>query len=313
MEGLRTGKDRDSAEATKPETIRNGDTEAFKAPESVEPGEQAAAAQNERSDQVNKLVSEIKNGNSDLLPALWEAVENFIRFKASRRMKIMLANDTQPLRGNELDDYVQQGFLALMDAIEGFDPENGANFTTYLWYHLKRAFREVDGIRTAKRDGLHKADSLNEQAYNDDEKDSGEKIYTVPDPVAEDAYLDIENRIFNEDLHKALLKAVDALPLVKREIIKARYFEGRTQKEIADSRGVSAERVRQNEREALREMRRKAKITGIDAFVEMHTIYYRTYSVTHMNRTQTSPVEAVVFDRERLRSMWIADQKYTVI
>ena len=271
-------------------------------------------AQEERTSQVNKLVLEIQNGNTDLLPVLWEAVENFIRFQASHRMRVMIANSSVPFRGTEVEDYVQQGYFALLKAIEGYNQDAGAGFTTYLAYHLKTAFSEVDGIRTEKRDGLHNADSLNEQIF-DDEQYGGEKIDFVPDPRAENDFREAEDRIFIEDLHGALERAIDALPLLKREIIKGKYFKGHSAAQIAAQQGLTEVAICGQERAALREMQRQAKKSGLDRFVEMNTVYYSHYGLNHMRQTGESPVEAIVRERDRLRKEWLSasDTVHTTI
>ena len=311
MARVRAEEVRAATEKIKPGTIHPRDTEACQATEGLEPGtwgEQAATAQNERSDHVNKLVLEIQNGDTDLLPILWEAVENFIRFQASRRLRVMIANDAEPLRGNELDDYVQQGYFALLDAIERYNPDKETKFTTYFSYHLKRAFNQVDGISSTKRDGLHKANSLNEQIF-DDEPDGGERIDLVPDPGAEDDFREAEERIFIEELHRALERAVDALSQQKREIIKGKYFDGLKRAEIAKKCGMTEGAVAEAERSAFRDIRRKITVFGLDKFVEENTPFYRHYSVDYMQRTQTSPIEAIVQERERLRALWWKESK----
>lgn len=122
-----------------------------------------------------------------------------------------------------------------------------------------------------------------------------------------------EELIFTEDLHRALEMALDALPPRKREIIKGKYFDGLTREEIAREQGCTSNTVRDQEREALQQMRRQAKKTGLNQFVELHTLYFRHYGVEYMKRTYTSPVEAIYMERERLRGLWESEQRYTII
>ena len=245
-----------------------------------------------RRDQVDRLAIAAKTDPA-IMPALWEAVERFIGYHARRRYIL-----TGGAGGCEIADYKQAGFLALSEAVKHFEPEKGS-FVTLLAFYLKTEFNEAAGIRTEKKDALQYASSLN--ALVDEDDPDSEKIYQIPDQAAEDAFRDAEDSVFTEDLHRALCKAIDDLPVAKREIIKGRYFKGETQKEIAQRRGVSASAVAEAERWALRRLRETAKQSGLDQFVEERTPYYWHYSIDFMRRTGNSPVEAITFVRERLR------------
>ena len=252
-------------------------------------------------DSVNTLALEAKTDPS-LIPRLWDHVQAFIQYQARRRRD---QQDVAPLRGIELDDFVQEGYFALLDAVAGFDPEAGAGFAYYLSFHLLRAFRAVEG-RETKRDALLYADSL-DAPITEGEDDT--RLEVVPDPI--DPYSAAEERIFAEQLHRALTAALDGLPLVKRQIIKARYLEGRTAREIAQQRGVTQSSVQSQERAALRELRRQAWRYGLDEFVERNTPYFRHYGVDYQRRTNTSPVEAITLERERLRNQWKNETYFT--
>ena len=235
-------------------------------------------------DNVDKLAIAAKEDKA-IIPALWDAVAGFIRYQANRRYNILRAEGTAR---DEIDDYTQQGYFALLDAVEGFSPEHGAGFTTYLAFHLKAAFRDVEGIRTEKRDALQFADSL-DMPLDDESGDTLLDIVADPD----NPYQETEARIFTEQLRKALLKALDALPLVKREIIKARYFDGLQRAEIAQRQGRTISSIREQERTALQQLRREARKTGLDRFIELSTDYY--------NINGFRPVEKTAERRETLR------------
>lgn len=256
-----------------------------------------------RKDQVDTLANEAKTDPA-IMPALWEAVERFIEWQSRRRYSLV-----GNFGGCEIEDLTQSGYLALVAAVQDYDPEKGS-FLTILALHLKTAFAEAAGIRSTRRDALLYADSLDRPVSEEDP--DGETLLDfqgVPDAGLEAA----EDRIFTEDLHRALEMALDALPPRKREIIKGKYFDGLTREEIAREQGCTSNTVRDQEREALQQMRRQAKKTGLDQFVELHTLYYRHYGVEYMKRTHTSPVEAIYMDRERLRGLWESEQRYTII
>ena len=259
----------------------------------------------EQYSMVDEL-AEAAKADRAIMPALWEAVERFIRLQAKRRYTL----NGGSFGGCEVEDLIQSGYIALAEAVDDYEPGRGS-FISLLSFHLKTAFAEAAGIRSAKRDALLYADSLN-VALDDDEPDT-EKIDIIPDPAAEASFQDAEDRAFTKDLNKALRMAINALPPRKREIINEKYLQGIRTKQIAKKLGVSENRVYQQEHEALRQMRKDAKKTGLEQFVELHTSYYKHYSIDYMKHTGSSPTEAIFFTRERLREFWEGETKFTVI
>ena len=59
----------------------------------------------------------------------------------------------------EPEDFQQAAFLALLDALEGWEPGAGA-FLTWYGLQLKAAFAAATGRRTSKRDPLQSCASL---------------------------------------------------------------------------------------------------------------------------------------------------------
>ena len=86
--------------------------------------------------------------------------------------------------GMVLEDYIQVAFLALLEALESWDPAAGA-FLTWYGLKLKGAFTEAVGMRTQrdKRDPIHHALSLDAPLTD---SESGED-FTLAD-VIEDPY-----------------------------------------------------------------------------------------------------------------------------
>ena len=84
----------------------------------------------------------------------------------------------------------------------------------------------------------------------------------VPDPTGYSP----EHRIVDDDLHGALSKCLDALPDRQRFVIERRFGLGNarahTLEEIAGELGISRERVRQIERQALTKLRRHVTAQG---------------------------------------------------
>lgn len=152
--------------------------------------------------------------------------------------------------GIELDDLLQYGFLALRDAVEAYDPERGYKLLTYIRYPLQNRFHDATGIRgNRKRDPLNLAVRL-DAPIGDEDGDAtlGEQ---TADERAEADREAVEDRIFREQLHLAVIKALDTLEATQRDTIRRRYWNRESLDTIADNQGVSRERVRQNEQKAL--------------------------------------------------------------
>lgn len=253
----------------------------------------------DRAGVVERLVLEIQKDDTSLLPVLWQQVEGFIRKQATYRWHRMREAGTVSHFSDEVDDYVQQSYFALLEAVRGYNPEAGAGFETYLSFFLKRAFAEVDGIRGKKRDALLYADSLDE-ATESAEFGEIQKINLIIDPT--DQYKELEDAIDAAELHKALVMAVDALPGRKREIIKARYFGGQKQTEIARQYGATKQYISATEKSALADLRQQAAKYGLDAFLDVRTAFIRPSGYeAFINAGFTSSVELSVYERERYK------------
>ena len=94
-----------------------------------------------------ELVAKIQAGSVELMSELWERVERLVKWKAKRVMTVL---EGCPGRSVEFADLYQSGYLAMVEAVDTYDPVTGASFCTWLMYHLKTVFAEVTGYRTQK-------------------------------------------------------------------------------------------------------------------------------------------------------------------
>ena len=190
------------------------------------------------------------------------------------------------------DDLFQIGCVGLMKAVDHFDPSRMVKFSTYavpmIIGEIRRYLRDNSPIRVSRslRDtaykaiyakegyirrymkeptvqeiadeiGISKEDivfaldaiqvpmSLQEPVYND----GGDALYVM------DQLSDSKNREdkWVEDL--SLEAAMDHLSERERYIIRLRFFEGKTQMEVAEDIGISQAQVSRLEKHALRVMR----------------------------------------------------------
>ena len=191
------------------------------------------------------------------------------------------------------DDLFQIGCIGLIKAINNFNPELEVKFSTYavpmIIGEIRRYMRDNNSIRVSRslRDTAYKAIyakenymkrnmkeptvqeiademgiskeeivyaldaiqapvSLNEPVYND----SGDALYVM------DQISDHKNREENwiEDI--SLREAMEHLEEREKHIINLRFFEGRTQTEVAREIGISQAQVSRLEKKILQTMRK---------------------------------------------------------
>lgn len=109
-------------------------------------------------------------------------------------------------------------------------------------------------------------------------------------------YEPIENEIQNEQLGKVLWAIVDRLESKEKKVLEMRYKDGLTLEACGDVLGLSRERTRQIESEAINEMRRSHHLRKLSPFIEAksQSIAYRTSGINYFKRTWTSAPERVV-------------------
>lgn len=193
--------------------------------------------------------------------------------------------------GRDLDDLVQAGTLGLLQAIDGFDPERGYQFSTYavpvVVGEIRRFLRDSDpvGLGRAQRArvaAIRRAAALLEQELERhptaDEIarrlgcDVAEVVFALEGahaPVSLDAPVGEEPdadprlaRVGNEASIDwsdvvAVREALSQLPPRLRTIVTLRFFRDRTQAEVALVVGLSQPQVSRLERLALAELRRR--------------------------------------------------------
>lgn len=241
-----------------------------------------------------ELARRIQNGETDLIPTLWEQVRRFIYREARRRYFA-----TEGLGGVEVEDLVQSGYIALVEAVAYFQPDEGYTFLTYLGKRLKSAFAEAGGYRTSKRDPLNDADSLDVPIGEDYDTTKGDML---ADPV--DQYEDAERRIWLEQLQEKVGAAMEKLPPEWREVLRRYYWDGQTLEEISAAIGIHKSNVDNRRHKGLRQLRRNVHRSGLDQFVEERTPFYARVGVGSFNTTHTSAVELAVIRRETLEQIY---------
>jgi RNA polymerase sigma-B factor len=188
----------------------------------------------------------------------------------ARRLAHRFAN-----RGEPYDDLVQVGSIALIKAVDRFDPDRGVEFTTYatgtVIGELKRHFRDKGwAVRAPRRiqelylELGHTIDALSQElgrpptvpelaqsiGVSQDaileaiEAGQGYRSSSIDAPGQRDETL--ADRLGADDAEVAMVDersvlapALAALPERQQEVVRLRFVEGLTQSEIAARVGIS--------------------------------------------------------------------------
>lgn len=233
-------------------------------------------------EEKNSLFEKIEQGDA-------EAREQYI--KGNLRLVLSVI---QRFSGNHenADDLFQVGCIGLMKAIDNFDRTLDVKFSTYavpmILGEVRRYLRDNNSIRVSRslRDTAYKAIYAKEQLLKTMDRDptieeiskeidlpEEEIIYALdaiatPVSLFEPIYQDGNDALFLMDQvcdkksreeawveHLALQDAMNQLTNREYSIIRKRFYEGKTQTEVADEISISQAQVSRLEKNALKSIR----------------------------------------------------------
>ena len=238
------------------------------------------------NEEKNELFEKIKQG--DL-----EAREKFINGNLRLVLSVIQRFGG---RGESSDDLFQVGCIGLMKAIDNFDTTLNVQFSTYavpmIIGEVRRYLRDNNPIRVSRsvRDLAYKAIQMREKLTKENGKEPSIDLIAknlginreevalsfdaIQDPISlqEPVYKDGAESIFvmdqvsdnkntDESWAENLTIAEAMKKLNKREkyIITKRFFDGRTQMEVADEIGISQAQVSRLEKLAIQRIKKSYK------------------------------------------------------
>ena len=167
----------------------------------------------------------------------------------------------------DLDDLIAYGQVGLAEAARDFEPDRGAQFSTYAYYRVRGAI--YDGISRMRSIVGKMAQNVRFQQLAGDalENNAGQPAAGVPEDDARwfvdmtgqlaIVYLTTQGRgqsaidsqatpspqppaaILNRELHEHLHRLIDDLPDNQRSLIRMTYFDGLSLHEAGQKLGVS--------------------------------------------------------------------------
>ena len=245
-----------------------------------------------------ELVALIQGGAKEYIPELWEQIAGLVKWKANRLMAVLNPRGNFSGCGVEFGDLFNTGFPAMMEAVETYDPESGA-FSTWFMFYLKKAYAELTGYRTErqKHEPLNNAVSLNMPLS--DEADPGELADLVADPQATALMESTDDAMLRNPLRTAHEAALSDLPDNQGEILRAKFWDSADRSEIAANMGITAEKVRSLEGQAIRTLRKPEHACKLIDFYDFS--YYSGTGLTTFQHTGASIQERFLLIQEERR------------
>lgn len=228
-----------------------------------------------------EIALKIQAGDASQYVELWDRVRLFVCKQANRYIRFF------PDSTIEVDDLTQAAYLALVEAVKTFDPDAGAGLLHHLSYYLRKTWRTMYGLRGG-RDPLDDAVSLDDPLSEDDDTTL---LDVTSDPAAELAFDQADGEIFIDELRAALERALDKAP--HGDIVRRRYFQGQTQREIAEDLRCSPSAVHQRERAAIRYLRSGPFTRELRSFD-----YYHGTGLQSWKNNRASVEERFVIEQE---------------
>lgn len=235
------------------------------------------------NEEKNELFIKIKNGDNN-------ARKTFVN--GNLRLVLSVIQRFRG-RGESADDLFQVGCVGLIKAIDNFDLTQGVQFSTYavpmIIGEVRRYLRDNNSIRVSRstRDLAYKIIQYKEK-YNKEhgkepkieeiakelgieKEDVAFSLDAIQDPISlqEPVYNDGKDNIYIMDQVKdkkntdeswaenmTIMQAMRRLNEKEKEIVIKRFFDGRTQMEVATEIGISQAQVSRLEKSAIDHIKR---------------------------------------------------------
>ena len=233
-----------------------------------------------------ELLRKVKNGDN-------EAREEFIN--GNLRLVLSVIQRLQN-RGENADDLFQIGCVGLIKALDNFDLNQNVQFSTYavpmIIGEIRRYLRDNNPIRVSRsvRDLAYKTLQVKERLTKEtgkeptieqiskvleiDKEEIAFSLDAIQDPVSlqEQIYKDGSENLYIEDQVRdnknidekwaenlTIAQALAKLNKREKDIIARRFFDGRTQMEVAEEIGISQAQVSRLEKDAINRIRKVYK------------------------------------------------------
>lgn len=143
----------------------------------------------------------------------------------------------------DIDDLIQAGMIAILEAQKKYDPEKGMGFTHFCSFYLRNLMRRTIGIGN---DGNTDPVPIPlDKPLLPDEDGTGSIIDLIPDPTAntEENYIEKEHKEeISREVREALLRLRNEN---QREAIRRVYLENQDRETVASDLGIDSAKLNQ--------------------------------------------------------------------
>lgn len=171
------------------------------------------------AEQTNAIAAAVQNGELDVL-TLWAAVRGYA-YRKARRWAAALEHRS----GQDVEDLMQEAFLAMLRAVGLWEQYKGMGFIGVYELTLRDGFSRACGCRTKREaeDPLRSSISL-DAPIGEDGEEAGTLVSLVPDESAERPFLGIEQ----QELADAVQESLQSLPENLREAMIDAFWYDKT-------------------------------------------------------------------------------------
>lgn len=171
------------------------------------------------------------------------------------------------------DDVLQTMQLGLAEAARNFDPTRDASFLAFAWPGVtgavvRAATKEIDARAPLRRVvGACAGLEVGKVGFDEGDASIGRRAEEMTAKVGAawalgSATTDGEQGREGAELRRLVEAAIAALPERSRRVVEAHYFEGRSQRVVAEELGVGYATVRRDNEEALAAIRKACEKGG---------------------------------------------------
>lgn len=235
-----------------------------------------------KSDEIMELLKRTKKGD---MAAREQLISGNLRLVLSVMQKFTN-------RGENVDDLFQVGCIGLIKAIDNFDISQNVRFSTYgvpmIIGEIRRYLRDNSSIRVSRsmRDTAYKILQVKEKLIGENQREpTVEQIAKALDIKREDVVFALDSIMDPVSLHEpvytdggdaicvmdqigdtkntdeswleqiALSEAISRLGKREKHILALRFYEGKTQMEVATEVGISQAQVSRLEKNAIKQIK----------------------------------------------------------
>lgn len=232
-------------------------------------------------DRTKELIRQAKEGDRQAKEVLLQENSGLV-WSVARRFQG---------RGVEMEDLYQIGAIGLLKCIEKFDFSYEVKFSTYavpmIIGEIRRFLRDDGTIKISRslKELAAKAKRMQEKLQQETNREvtlqelaqaldveveqlvpaleAKKEVESLNAPISQQEDLQVQDKLASKEDGEqvinrlCLMEALDSLEVKEKQIIVLRYFEDRTQTEVAKRMGISQVQVSRIEKKVLERMRKR--------------------------------------------------------